>query len=202
MKKFPDWFFNQSDWQEKTLGEVAESFTYGLNAKAVEFDGVHKYLRITDIDDVSRKFIEKNLVSPDVEVFDKKFLAVEGDIFFARTGATVGKTYICEKDEGEIYHAGYLIRVRIKKEFEPYFIFLQTLTNDYKNWLKIMSMRTGQPGINAEEYSSLKIKIPCEEEQKKIAEYFSSLDKIIDAENKMLENLRLMKKGLLQKLFV
>ena len=95
-----------------------------------------------------------------------------------------------------------MIRARIKKFFDPYFIYLQTLTDEYKNWVVIMSTRTGQPGINAEEYSSLKLKIPCLQEQKKIADYFTLLDKIISAETKILESMREMKKGLLQKLFV
>ena len=189
------------DWQEKTLGEIAESLTYGLNAKAIKFDGVHKYLRITDIDEKSRQFIQENLVSPDGEVTEK-YRAVEGDIFFARTGATVGKTYIYKESDGEIYHAGYLIRARIKKEFVPYFIYLQTLTKKYSDYIKLMCQRTGQPGVNAEEYSKFSLQIPCLEEQKQIADYFSELDNIILSAEKILKNLRLMKKGLLQKLFV
>ena len=56
------------DWEQRKLGEVASSFEYGLNAAAKEFDGVNKYLRITDIDDVSREFREDDLTSPDTDL--------------------------------------------------------------------------------------------------------------------------------------
>ena len=54
------------EWEEKRLGEISKSFDYGLNAAAIKFDGENKYIRITDIDDSSRKYIEDNKVSPKV----------------------------------------------------------------------------------------------------------------------------------------
>ena len=50
------------------MGEVAENFEYGLNAAAKEFDGVNKYIRITDIDDESHQFNKEDLTSPDTNL--------------------------------------------------------------------------------------------------------------------------------------
>ena len=72
------------EWKEKTLNDVSEVFEYGLNAQAVNFDGVHKYIRITDIDDESRQFLQENVTSPDVD-FSKvdNYKLQKGDLLFA-----------------------------------------------------------------------------------------------------------------------
>lgn len=54
-------------WEQRKLGEISESFEYGLNAAATEYDGKHKYIRITDIDDSTHLFIQDNLTSPDID---------------------------------------------------------------------------------------------------------------------------------------
>lgn len=77
------------------MGEISESFEYGLNAAATEYDGKHKYIRITDIDDSTHLFIQDNLTSPDIDFSTADdYLLQAGDVLFARTGASVGKTYI------------------------------------------------------------------------------------------------------------
>ena len=82
-------------WEQRKLGEVASGFEYGLNAAASDFDGEKKYLRITDIDDQTREFRTDDLSSPDINnPIDDRYLLKEGDILFARTGASVGKTYL------------------------------------------------------------------------------------------------------------
>ena len=74
------------------MGEVATSFDYGLNAAATEYDGKHKYLRITDIDDETHEFLERDLTTPLVDLeASAGYLLKEGDLLFARTGASVGK---------------------------------------------------------------------------------------------------------------
>ena len=99
-----------NDWEQRKLGEVAQSFEYGLNVAAKEYDGINKYLRITDIDDVSRKFDTDNLTSPDTELAAvENYRLVDGDILFARTGASVGKSYIYRVSDGLVYFAGFLL---------------------------------------------------------------------------------------------
>ena len=80
-------------WQKVTMKDVATRFDYGMGSAAVEFDGTHKYIRITDIDDDTRTYIQENLVSPS-DTPEVKYQVNENDILFARTGASVGKSYL------------------------------------------------------------------------------------------------------------
>ena len=163
------------EWTVKKLCEVANKFDYGMNSAAIEFDGENKYIRITDIDEKSNKYKKDNLVSPDGDL-DDKYLVEENDILFARTGASVGKTYLYDKNDGKVYFAGFLIRVNVNKENNAKFIFMQTQTEEYRKWIEIMSMRSGQPGVNSQEYSTFQVKAPCLEEQDKIANFLSKID--------------------------
>ena len=67
-----------------------------MNSAAKDFDGVNKYIRITDISDISHKFVPNPLTSPEGQLNDK-FRLKEGDIVFARTGASTGKSYLYNK---------------------------------------------------------------------------------------------------------
>ncbi|EQA3582026.1 restriction endonuclease subunit S, partial [Enterococcus faecalis] len=99
------------DWEQRKLGELAESFEYGLNASAKKFDGSNKYIRITDIDDISHKFNQSGVTSPDIDFASAdNYKLKKGDILFARTGASVGKTYMYRESDGLVYYAGFLIR--------------------------------------------------------------------------------------------
>lgn len=189
------------EWEEKKLKDVVSGFEYGMNSSAIEFDGINKYIRITDIDESSNKYRNENIVSPD-GILEDKYLVKENDILFARTGASVGKTYLYDKNDGKVYFAGFLIRANVNRNNNSKFIFMQTQTDEYKRWVKIMSIRSGQPGINSQEYATYNINIPCIEEQNRIAKFLTNIDDIIEKENKKLIQMRYLKKGLLQQMFV
>jgi len=191
-----------SDWEQCKLRETAESFEYGLNASATNYDGENKYLRITDIDDESRMFIKDRLTSPEFE-FEKadNYLLKQDDILFARTGASVGKTYRYDKKDGKVYYAGYLIRARIKSVYNTEFIFQNTLTDRYDTFIRITSQRSGQPGVNANEYGSFEIFVPIFEEQTKIGTFLKKIDNIIAFHQKKVSTLQETKKLYLQKMF-
>ena len=162
------------------MGELASSFEYGLNAAAKEYDGENKYIRITDIDDITHKFIMENVTSPDMDLADaENYKLAEGDILFARTGASVGKSYIYRSSDGLVYYAGFLIRARIKEEYDAEFVFQNTLTDKYNRYIVVFSQRSGQPGVNAQEYSKFEIQVPKKKEQAKIGDYFCKLDHLI-----------------------
>jgi type I restriction enzyme, S subunit len=190
----------EDQWILTTLGDCSESLTYGLNAAAIPFDGENKYIRITDIDDASRKYINKNRVSPNGELTDD-YLLMENDIVFARTGASTGKTYLYKKEDGKLYFAGFLIRARIKKKYNSKFIYNQTLTNKYYNWVKVMSMRSGQPGINSKEFASYYFHLPSQEEQVKISSFIDEVDYKINLQQEKIDLLKEQKKGFMQKIF-
>lgn len=191
-------------WEQRKLGECIDSFAYGLNAAAKEYDGMHKYIRITDIDDETHNFIQSNLTSPDIDfnmdVSDYKLNV--GDIVFARTGASVGKSYLYTPNDGDLYYAGFLIRGRVKESCDAGFIYQNTLTKDYESFIRITSQRSGQPGVNSKEYATFSLNIPCKDEQEKISKVLNSLDELFTLHQRKLDRLISIKKGLLQQLFV
>lgn len=191
------------DWQRRKLGEMSDSFNYGLNASATKYDGENKYIRITDIDDKTNKFSNDNLTSPNIDLLSAEdYLVKERDILFARTGASVGKSYMYDKADGKVYYAGYLIRARIKSTYNPEFVFQNTLTSKYDKFVKITSQRSGQPGINAQEYADFSIMIPDIKEQIQIGYFFKQLDETIAIYHQELDALQETKKAFLQKMFV
>lgn len=193
----------EGEWEKVKLKDVTESIEYGLNASAKEFDGENKYIRITDIDDVSRKFKEDSLTSPDINVSEcDNYLLCEKDILFARTGASVGKTYLYDKKDGKVYFAGFLIRARIKDKFDSKFIFQNTLTDRFTQYVKVTSQRSGQPGVNGKEYGEYELYLPKYEEQQVIGAYFSNLDKLINSYQEKISQLETLKKKLLQDMFI
>lgn len=189
-------------WEQRKLGEISESFEYGLNAAATEYDGKHKYIRITDIDDSTHLFLQDDLTSPDIDFSTADdYLLQEGDVLFARTGASVGKTYIYRRSDGDLYFAGFLIRAKIKSDYDADFVFQNTLTDSYDSYIRITSQRSGQPGVNAQEYANFALSVPSLAEQKKIGAYFSHLDSLITLHQRKCDKLIQFKAAMLKKMF-
>ncbi|MEQ3120371.1 restriction endonuclease subunit S [Collinsella sp. CLA-JM-H32B] len=167
-------------WEQRKLGSIAASFDYGLNAAATEYDGQNKYLRITDIDDTTHEFLKSDLTTPLADLaMSADYLLEEGDLLFARTGASVGKTYLYRQYDGTVYFAGFLIRARIGESADPEFVYQATLTDAYKKYVAITSQRSGQPGVNAQEYADYQLMLPSRTEQQQIGMTLRSLDNLI-----------------------
>jgi len=191
------------EWEQYKLGDLSESVEYGLNAAAMEFDEKNKYIRITDIDDESREFLNTNLTSPNIDLSRaENFKLQNGDIVFARTGASVGKSYIYKDSDGLVYYAGFLIRARIKPQYSAEFIFQNTLTAEYNKFIRITSQRSGQPGVNAQEYSEYALNVPKFEEQTKIGTFFRNIDDLITLHQHKLDKLQNIKKAYLNEMFI
>ena len=191
----------EGEWKQITLGECSISLDYGMNAAAKSFDGINKYIRITDIDENSSRYKFENPVSPSGNI-DEKYLVGENDILFARTGASTGKSYLYNYDDGKLYFAGFLIRAKIKNEHNSKFIFSQTQTEKYNKWVQLMSMRSGQPGINSQEYSSFKFYLSSiKQEQDKIANFLTLIDERIATQNKIIKELKLLKNTIRYQLY-
>ncbi len=191
----------EEEWKKYELKQAASEFKYGLNASATSFDGIHKYLRITDIDDTSRLFKTDDITSPLIETYSDEFQLKANDIVFARTGASVGKSYIYRESDGEVYWAGFLIRASIIDEFDSYFIFEFSQTDSYLKYISITSQRSGQPGVNAEEYAALTFNAPSLSEQSAIGEYFRMVDELMAEAQREVSRLEKMKQASLQKMF-
>jgi type I restriction enzyme, S subunit len=206
--RFPE-FCDGPEWDLVSLGKLLIGKPeYGVNAPAVPFSAkLPTYLRITDIDDDGH-FIAVGRASVNIEATDENYLK-EGDIVLARTGASVGKSYRYRKEDGRLVFAGFLIRIRPdKKKILTTLLSSFLATQQYWDWVRVMSARSGQPGINGNEYATLSVPIPPPgtgddelAEQQRIASCLSSLDDLIAAESNKLEALKTHKKGLMQQLF-
>jgi type I restriction enzyme S subunit len=190
-----------NDWEVKKLGEITLiKGDYGINAAAVDFSNeLPAYLRITDIDDDGNFNSEKKKCVDDIN--SNSFYLNKNDLVFVRTGATVGKSYLYKESDGKLVFAGFLIRFKIDiSKANEYFLWSYTKSKPYWDWVKAISTRSGQPGINSLEYSSLQIPLPPLPEQQKIAEIISTWDEAIDQCKKIIEELKVRNKGLAQKL--
>ena len=167
-----------------------------MNAAAKSYDGENKYIRITDINESSSTYDDKDIVSPDGTLSDN-YQVKERDILLARTGASTGKTYLYRKSDGKLYYAGFLIRANVTTH-NPYFVFSQLHTHRYWRWVSIMSARSGQPGINSQEYSSFPVFTTSIQEENKIAKLLSLLDERISTQNKIIDKLQSLIKGIAQ----
>lgn len=190
--RFPEF---SGEWKKCKFGDIATGFDYGMNAAAKPFDGENKYIRITDIDEASSQYLYDDVVSPDGELGDS-YLVKENDILLARTGASTGKSYLYRNSDGKLYFAGFLIRANIYKH-NSYFVFSQLHTHRYKKWISVMSARSGQPGINSQEYASFPLYTTSLQEEDKIASFLKLLDERIATQNKIIDKFQSLIKGLI-----
>ena len=157
--------------QEKvTLGSLtSEEPCYGTSATAVvrTDESQPKYIRITDFDDYG---IAPNHQYMTAESYSGKHFLNEGDVLFARSGATVGKTYYYDGRIGSAVFAGYCIRFRFDdSKVLPKFAYWCTKTNAYFEWVKGIQRPSGQPNINKEEFKSYQIVLLGKEKQLALA---------------------------------
>ena len=194
--RFPEFC---GEWEKCKFGDIATGFDYGMNAAAKPYDGQNKYIRITDIDEASSTYNNEDVVSPD-GTLSENYIVNERDILLARTGASTGKSYLYRKSDGKLYYAGFLIRANIA-EHNPYFVFSQLHTHRYWRWVSIMSARSGQPGINSQEYASFPIYTTTLIEENKISTLLSLIDERIATQNKIIEKLETLIKGIVELAF-
>lgn len=168
------------EWKEVKLGEcLLKKPDYGINAPSVEYsESLPLYLRITDISDDGR-FLHTKKTSVN-HPFSKNYILDKDDLVFARTGASVGKTYLYNEEDGELVFAGFLIRVKLNRDkLRPAFLNAYTHTENYFQWVKETSTRSGQPGLNSVEYSNLELSIPSLVEQDCIVSVLETWDRAV-----------------------
>ena len=189
-------------WEVHTLRScLSAQPDYGINAPAVPFsDKLPAYIRITDITEDGR-FSPEKPVSVKRTDADRYYLN-DGDIVFARTGASVGKSYLYKPKDGKLVFAGFLIRVSPDAaKLVPAYLAGYVTTGAYWNWVRLMSMRSGQPGINGKEYGQLPIPLPPTiEEQRTIAAALSDVDTLIGALDRLIAKRRDLKQAAMQQL--
>ncbi|MCU8080507.1 restriction endonuclease subunit S [Shewanella sp. SM103] len=164
-------------WPMVKLGDVAEKVDYGLTASAVEKTDGPRFLRITDLqnDSVDWSTVPSSKCSP--KEFEDNKLAV-GDIVFARTGATTGKSFLIRSLPKPSVFASYLIRVRPGKSVDPSYLSHFFKSPMYWNQISVMANGAAQPGVNSSKLKELEIPLPPLDEQKSIAAILDKADAI------------------------
>ena len=179
---------------------LSEPMQYGANEPAEECNyNDPRYIRITDIKD-DGTLRDDTFKSLPLEKA-KEYMLTKGDLLFARSGATVGKTFLYKEDYAACF-AGYLIKARCNKnELLPNFVFYYTLSNVYQNWKNSIFIQSTIQNIGADKYSVMPIIIPPLSEQQSIADYLdrkcSEIDELISIKQQKIEKLKDYKKSLI-----
>ncbi|KYG80442.1 hypothetical protein AWW67_09720 [Roseivirga seohaensis] len=192
-------------WEEKKLGEIAK-INYGYTEKASTEEVGPKFLRITDIQEYG---VDWDTV-PYCKCNDKdlpKYKLETGDIVFARTGATTGKSYLVKSPPNAVF-ASYLIRLQMNSidEFIPEFISYFFQTKTYWNKINAGISGSAQGGFNATKLGELEFDFPkSKDKQLVIVHQLDALraetQKLEAVYQKKMDDLEELKKSILQKAF-
>ena len=152
---------------------------YGSGAKAVDGNPASdiRYIRITDITENGTLGHDWKTASS----VDQKYLLKQGDILFARSGATAGKTIQYDIAMGKAIFAGYLIRFRVNsEEFLPRFVYHCVNSTRYWTWLDHVKGGGAQPNVSAKDYASFLIPVLPLEEQHRIVTILDKFDALVN----------------------
>ena len=195
------------------IGEIPEEYSiiklkhilcsplqYGANQSGVPYgESLPRYIRITDItlDGKLKKTGVLSLSEGDSE----GYILQNNDVLFARSGATVGKTFIYKAEYGRSAFAGYLIRASLNKEFLPDLLFFYTQSSIYEEWKNQIFIQSTIQNIGADRYNELLLILPPIEEQQEIVDYLdkkiAEIDSLIDRKAQLLCELENYKKSLI-----
>lgn len=193
------------EWEEKKMFEIGE-FKNGINKSKKDFGFGVPFINLMDvfgkstISDLKLDLVNAN--SNELKLYELK----KGDVLFIRSSVKksgVGETSVVLKDLSNTVYSGFLIRFRDNKikldlNFKKYCFSNKKFRED----LISLSSTSANTNINQESLNELKIKIPHINEQIKIANFLSAIDKNINQVTKQLEQTTQYKKGLLQQMFV
>ena len=175
---------------------------YGIPAVAEEFsEDKVRYLRITDIDDYGNLLEndKKSVSSPEIE----KYILKEGDIVFARTGNSTGRTYFHEEKNGELAFAGFLIKFSLdESKVNPKYLKYFTISKPYKQWVDNLSNGSTRGNINAKTFAECPIILPPRAQQDYLVRVLSSLEEKIQINDQINQELEAMAKTLYDYWFV
>ena len=169
-----------ASWEVVRLGDVCEPPQYGAAAPAIPFDSsLPRYVRITDITDDGRLRPDDARSAEPSQALGYELQA--GDLLFARSGATVGKTYLYESSDGPCVYAGYLIRFQARLGLaKATYLWWFTQSGYYQAWVASMFRAGAQPNINAQEYASMSVPLPSIGEQEAIVGTLVAVDEAVE----------------------
>ena len=183
-------------WTWVTVGKIAQKIHYGYTESATDDPIGPKFLRITDIQNSSVNWDSVPYCQID-EIKQQQYLLKENDLVFARTGATVGKSFLIQGSIPDAVFASYLIRIVLEKEINAKFVYTFFQSQSY--WMQIHQGKvgSGQPNVNAKILSQITLPLPPLPEQQAIVSEVESrlsvadeVEKTVTAELKRAEQLR------------
>ena len=177
-------------WEWERWGNISQSIQYGYNAPALE-KGVIRMVRISDIQD--NKVLWNIVPFCMIEEKDiETYLLKINDILFARTGGTVGKSFLVEDVPMKSIYAGYLIRTRYSSLLCPHYMKAFMESQLYWEQLKNGTIATAQPNCNGKTLAKMLLPIPPINEQKRIVEELHKISPFIERYSKSQDALNLM----------
>ena len=165
-------------WEWERWGNIAQTIQYGYNAPALEH-GVIKMIRISDIQENGVLWDNVPYCQIDENDIDTYLLKVN-DILFARTGGTVGKSFLVEEVPERAIYAGYLIRTRYSSLLNPRYMKSFMESQLYWEQLKNGTIATAQPNCNGKTLAKMLLPIPPTKEQDRIVEKLTQLSSFLD----------------------
>lgn len=168
-------------WEMKRLKFVLnEKLKYGANESGdIDVPTFPRYIRITDFDDNGNLRDDTFRSLPDEQA--QEYMLESGDILFARSGATVGKTFQFQNYDGRACFAGYLIKASPNsKQILSDFLYFYTKSNAYENWKDSIFIQATIQNIGADKYQNLPIAVPLIDEQEEIITYIHEEQKLIN----------------------
>ncbi|MBI2059417.1 MAG: restriction endonuclease subunit S [Nitrospirae bacterium] len=179
-------------WKRVRVKDVAPLVQYGYTASAIQGRDGPRFLRITDIQD--GKVIWSSVPSCSISKTDfQKYRLLPGDIVFARTGATTGKSYLIGECPPSVF-ASYLIRVRLSPEVSPRYLYAYFQSPDYWTQIETGKRGIGQPNVNGQTLGKITFPLaPANEQVQIVAEIekqFTRLDAGVAALKRVQENLK------------
>jgi type I restriction enzyme S subunit len=190
----------KANWPLRSLSSLAERIDYGHTASAAADPVGPKFLRITDIQDdrVDWRNVPYCECSPEDE--DASQLR-PGDIVFARTGATTGKSFLIRECPDRAIFASYLIRVRLNGEVTPGYVAQFFKSRSYWEQIERSSTGTAQVGVNATSLSLLEIPLAPLAEQRRIATILDKADFIRSKRHAAIEKLDTLAQSIFLQMF-
>ncbi len=179
---------NSSFYPNVRLSMITKSKPqYGAGYSSRKYDGVVRYIRITDINDDGSLNDEKVSANG----YSIKYLLKENDFLIARSGNTVGKTFLYKKEFGKSIYAGYLIKFELDVEkVLPEYLLYYTKSSVYKSWINSNMRVSAQPNINSQQYLDSPIVLPPIAIQRIIVDYIKKQKKKITQLKEHTKSLR------------
>lgn len=189
-------------WEVRRLkGVLARPLQYGASESGIGYnEALPRYIRITDIT-LDGKLKGEGALSLTEEAASDYILR-DQDILLARSGATVGKAFLYEKQMGRAAFAGYLIRATVDvAKTLPRFVYYTTLGCGYDDWRSSIAVSATIQNIGADKYNNYSLPIPPMKEQQAIADYLdekcAAIDALVAEKEKLIADLETYKKSLI-----